>query len=40
MSGKAGGEGGLAKNPKKTKREPDDDDDDFLGDLVVDMETA
>ena len=40
MSGKAGGKGGLAKNPKKTKREPDDDDDDFLNDLVVDTETA
>ena len=32
MSGKA--EGGLAKNPKKTKREPDDND-DVLDDLVV-----
>ena len=41
MSGKAGGKGGLAKNPKKTKWEPDDDDDnDFLDDLVVDTETA
>ena len=40
MSGKAGGEGGPAKNPKKTKRELDDDDDDFLEDLVVDTETA
>ena len=40
MSGKAGGKGGLAKNPKKTKREPDDDDDDFLDDLAVDTETA
>ena len=40
MSGKAGGKGGLAKNPKKTKREPDDDDDDdFLDDLVMDTET-
>ena len=40
MSGKAGGKGGLAKNPKKTKQEPDDDDDnDFLDDLVVDTET-
>ena len=39
MSGKAGGKGGPAKNPKKTKREPDDDDDEFLDDLVVDMET-
>ena len=40
MSGKAGGKGGLAKNPKKMKQEPDDDDDDFLEDLVVDTETA
>ena len=40
MSGKAGGKGGPAKNPKKTKREPDDDDDDFLDDLVMDTETA
>ena len=40
MSGKAGGKDGLAKNPKKTKRELDDDDDDFLDDLVVDTETA
>ena len=40
MSGKAGGKGGLAKNPKKTKWEPDDDDDDFLEDLVVDTETV
>ena len=40
MSGKAGGKGGPAKNPKKTKRELDDDDDDFLEDLVVDTETA
>ena len=40
MLGKAGGKGGLAKNLKKMKREPDDDDDDFLEDLVVDTETA
>ena len=40
MSNKAGGKGSLAKNPKKTRREPDDDDDDFLEDLVVDTETA
>ena len=40
MLDKAGGKGGLAKNPKKMKREPDDDDDDFLEDLVVDTETA
>ena len=39
MSGKAGGKGGPAKNPKKTKCEPDDDD-DFLDDLVMDTETA
>ena len=37
---KVGGKGGPAKNPKKTKREPDGDDDDFLEDLVVDTETA
>ena len=37
MSGKAGG--GPAKNPKKTKWEPDDDDDDdVLDDLVVETE--
>ena len=35
MSGKAGGKGHLAKNPKKMKRELDDDD-DVLDDLVVD----
>ena len=40
MSGKAGGKGGQAKNPKKTKRELDDNDDDFLDDLVVDTETT
>ena len=40
MSGKAGGKGGLAKNPKKMKWELDDDDDDFLDNLVVDTETA
>ena len=42
MSGKAGGKGGPAKNPKKTKWElddDDDDDDDFLDDLVMDTET-
>ena len=36
MSGKAGGRGGLARNPKKTKWEPDDDD-DLLDDLVTEM---
>ena len=35
MLGKAGGRSGPAKNPKKTKREPDDDDDDVLDNLVV-----
>ena len=38
MSGKAGGKGGPAKNPKKMKQEPDDDD-DYLDDLVMDTET-
>ena len=33
MAGKAGGQSGLAKNPKKTKQEPDDDD--LLDDLVT-----
>ena len=37
MSGKAGGRSGLAKNPKKTKQEPDDND-DLLDDLVMDTE--
>ena len=36
MSGKAGGRGSLARNPKKTKREPDDND-DLLDDLVTEM---
>ena len=40
MSNKAGGKGGLAKNPKKTRQEPDDNDDDFLEDLVVDTERS
>ena len=34
MSGKAGGRGGPARNPKKTKWEPDDDD-DILDNLVT-----
>ena len=39
MASKAGGKGGPAKNPKKTKREPDDNDDDnFLEDLVMSTE--
>ena len=37
MSGKAGGRSGPAKNPKKTKREPDDDD-DLLDDSVTETE--
>ena len=38
MASKAGGKG-LAKNLKKTKREPDDNDDDnFLEDLVTTTE--
>ena len=36
MSGKAGGQSGPAKNPKKTKWEPDDDD--LLDDLVTETE--
>ena len=40
MASKAGEKGGPAKNPKKTKREPDDkDDDNFLEDLVMTTET-
>ena len=42
MASKAGGKGGLAKNPKKAKREPDPvdkDDDNFLEDLVTTTET-
>ena len=37
MSGKAGGQSGPAKNPKKTKQEPDDDD-DLLDNLVMETE--
>ena len=36
MASKAGGKGGPAKNPKKTKQEPDDDD--LLEDLVVESD--
>ena len=39
MSGKAGGKGSPAKNPKKTKWEPDDND-DVLDDLVVENGTG
>ena len=39
MASKAGGKGGLAKNPEMTKREPDDkEDDNFLEDLVTTTE--
>ena len=39
MASKAGGKGGPAKNPKKTKWEPDDNDNDnFLEDLVMTTE--
>ena len=38
MSDKAGGKGGLAKNPKKAKREPEADGDDFLEDLVAESD--
>ena len=37
MLGKAGGQSGPAKNPKKTKWEPDDDD-EFLDNLVVEKD--
>ena len=37
MSGKTGGWGCLARNPKKTKQEPDDDD-DLLDNLVMETE--
>ena len=37
MAGKAGGRSCPAKNPKKTKQEPDDDD--LLDDLVMEMKT-
>ena len=39
MAGKAGGQSGPAKNPKKTKTKQEQDDDDFLGDLVLETET-
>ena len=38
MAGKAGGQSGPAKNPKKTKTKPEQDDEDWLDDLVVDAE--
>ena len=30
MAGKAGGRGGLVKNPKKTKTKQEEDDEDWL----------
>ena len=38
MAGKAGGQSGPAKNPKKTKTKEEQDDDDFLDDLVVETD--
>ena len=38
MSGKAGGQSGPAKNPKKTKTKEEQDDDDWLDDLVVETD--
>ena len=38
MSGKAGGQSGLAKNPRKTKAKEEQEDDDFLDDLVVEKD--
>ena len=38
MAGKAGGRGGLVKNPKKTKKKQEEEDEDWLDNLVVDTE--
>ena len=39
MAGKAGGQSGPAKNPKKTKpKEEQEEDDDFLDDLVMEKD--
>ena len=38
MAGKAGGQSGPAKNPKKTKTKEEQDDDDFLDNLVVETD--
>ena len=38
MAGKAGGQSGPAKNPKKTKPKEEQDDDNLLDDLVVAMD--
>ena len=38
MAGKAGGQSGLAKNPKKTKTKEEQDNDNSLDDLVVERD--
>ena len=38
MAGKAGGQGGQVKNPKKTKMKQEEEDEDWLEDLVVDTD--
>ena len=38
MAGKAGGQRGPAKNPKKTKTKQEGEDDDFLDDLVLETD--
>ena len=38
MAGKAGGQSGLAKNPRKMKAKEEQEDDDFLDDLVLEKD--
>ena len=38
MAGKAGGQSGLAKGPRKTKNKREEEDEDWLDNLVVDIE--
>ena len=38
MAGKAGGQSGLAKNPKKMKTKQEEDDEDLLDDLVLETD--
>ena len=38
MAGKAGGQSGPVKNPRKTKAKEEQEDDDFLDDLVVEKD--
>ena len=38
MAGKAGGQSGPAKNPRKTKKKQEEEDEDWLDNLVVDTE--